>query len=522
MTHTIHPRRWMAAGLPAAGLALATAAGCALAPLEENIATARQTAESLIARQAPAVPTRPLVAVYDTPYLAAERIAHSGVSWLHEPVAIRAAGLPFNLCLAKAMEQISGPPSVVFAGPLPGDDVAVTLDHDGTFRDFLDLLADASGFGWEERAGALYWMEEITRTFEIHRVPGEITYSMNTVQTDNTQIIQAGGAGTSGGVRATPEAGGNISLSVAEDFWASLSVTLARILGEDSRPIIDRSTGTVVVNGSAAKVRAAGRHIAALNAWLARQVLLEVQLVTVTLNDDRSAGIDWQLVRASASANPTGGSDLALASARALGLGLSPGSVGIRFGTGHSLAGSALILQALEAQGETSVRTAPRLVALNGQAAQLQVLNDRGILAEVEVTTRGEFSTATQEQLRPGTVSTGVSLTILPKIVGDRVFLHANILVSDLVALDSAGRSDGQTIQLPTVDRSQFFQSARLRSGETLALGGIITDRGAANEQSIARFSWLGGKRRQYSRTETVLLITPTLLDPPAPDPALL
>ena len=102
------------------------------------------------------------------------------------------------------------------------------------------------------------------------------------------------------------------------------------------------------------------------------------------------------------------------------------------------------------------------------------------------------------------------------------MFLHANILVSDLVALDSAGRSDGQTIQLPTVDRSQFFQSARLRSGETLALGGIITDRGAANEQSIARFAWLGGKRRQYSRTETVLLITPTLLDPPAPDPAML
>lgn len=502
-------------------LGLLAAAGCAFAPVEESIATAREDAEALIAKRTPAVPTRPLVAIHDGPYLAADRIAHSGVSWMHEPVAIRAAELPFNLCLAKALEQLSGPPSVVFAGPLAAEETTVTLDHDGTFRDFLDLLADASGFGWEERAGALYWMQEVTRTFEIHRVPGEIAYSMNTVQTDNTQIIQAGGSGSSGGVRATPDAGGTISLNVAEDFWASLSITLRRILGEDSEPIIDKSTGTVVVRGSAARVREAGRHIARLNAWLARQVLLEVQLVTVTLNDDRSAGIDWQLVRTAASANPVGSSDLALASARAMGLGLSPGSVGIRFGTGNNFAGTSLILQALEAQGETSVRTAPRLVALNGQAAQLQVLNDRGILAEVEVTTRGEFSTATQEQLRPGTVSTGVSLTILPKIVGDRIFLHANILVSDLVALDSAGRSGGQTIQLPTVDRSQFFQSARLRSGETLALGGIITDRGVANEQSIARFSWLGAKRRQYSRTETVLLITPTLLDPPAPDPNL-
>ena len=515
MTLRHHVKRQRVYGV----LGLLAIAGCAFAPVEENIATAREDAEALIAKRTPAVPTRPLVAVHDGPYLAADRIAHSGVSWMHEPVAIRAAELPFNLCLAKALEQLSGPPSVVFAGPLA--ETTVTLDHDGTFRDFLDLLADASGFGWEERAGALYWMQEVTRTFEIHRVPGEIAYSMNTVQTDNTQIIQAGGSGSSGGVRATPDAGGTISLNVAEDFWASLSVTLRRILGEDSEPIIDRSTGTVVVRGSAARVRDAGRHIARLNAWLARQVLLEVQLVTVSLNDDRSAGIDWQLVRTAASANPVGSSDLGLASARAMGLGLSPGSVGIRFGTGNNFAGTSLILQALEAQGETSVRTAPRLVALNGQAAQLQVLNDRGILAEVEVTTRGEFSTATQEQLRPGTVSTGVSLTILPKIVGDRIFLHANILVSDLVALDSAGRSGGQTIQLPTVDRSQFFQSARLRSGETLALGGIITDRGVANEQTMARFSWLGAKRRQYSRTETVLLITPTLLDPPAPDPNL-
>lgn len=501
-------------------LATLAVASCAFAPLEEDLATARETAEALIAKQAPALPTRPLVAVHDAPYLAADRIAYAGVSWMQEPVVIRASELPFNLCLSKALEQLSQPPSVVFAGALPASEVAVTLDHDGTFREFLDLLADASGFGWEEKAGALTWMAEITRTFEIHRVPGEITYSMNTVQADNTQIIQAGGSGSGSGVRATPDAGGNISLIVSEDFWATLSTTLRRILGEDSEPIIDRATGTVVVRGNAARVREAGRHIAALNAWLARQVLLEVQLVTVTLNDNRSTGIDWQLVRNAASANPVGSSDLATASARALGLGLSPGSVGIRFGQGNALAGTSLILQALESQGETSVRTAPRLVALNGQAAQLQVLNDRGILAEVEVTTRGEFSTATQEQLRPGTVSTGVSLTILPKIVGDRIFLHANVLVSDLVALGTAGRADGQTIQLPTVDRSQFFQSARLRSGETLALGGIITDRGSANDQTIARFSWLGGKRRQYSRMETVLLITPTLLDPPAPDPA--
>ena len=128
-------------------LATLAVASCAFAPLEEDLATARETAEALIAKQAPAMPTRPLVAVHDAPYLAADRIAYAGVSWMQEPVVIRASELPFNLCLAKALEQLSQPPSVVFAGALPASEVAVTLDHDGTFREFLDLLADASGFG---------------------------------------------------------------------------------------------------------------------------------------------------------------------------------------------------------------------------------------------------------------------------------------------------------------------------------------------------------------------------------------
>ena len=213
---------------------------------------------------------------------------------------------------------------------------------------------------------------------------------------------------------------------------------------------------------------------------------------------------------------------LGAASTKALGLGVGAPSLGVRLSGTGAYSGTSAILHALASQGQTSVRSAPRLVALNGQAAQIQVLSDRAILGEVEVTTRDTVGATTQERLSPSTVSTGVALTILPKIVGDRVFLQASIQVSDLVALESAGRSGGQTIQLPTVSRNQFFQSARLSSGETLALGGMSVERGSAQDQSIGRFRWLGARSRQSRRSEMVLLITPTLLDAPAPDePAL-
>ena len=479
-------------------------------------------------------PSRPLVVLHDEPYVASDRVAYAGAAWLHEPVEIRVSGLPFDLCLAKALAQLRDAPSVVFARDVVERAVPVTLNHEGAFRDFLNLLAEASGLGWEDRSGALHWRAEVTRTFEIHRVPGDLSWSMSTVEADRSATVQAG-AGTGGsdsGVRATPKAGGQITLDGDASFWDGLEATLVRLLvdgDDDPAPIIDRSTGTVVIRGPAGRVREAGRYIDALNRWLSRQVLLEIQLVTVTLSDTQSTGIDWQLVYRAVNddgdaetpggVEPQGESGFANALARASGI--DAGSFGIEFGAGHAFFGTEVVLRALAAQGETSLRNSPRVVSLNGQAAQMQVLNDRAILAGVDVTTRETVAVVTEVQLEPGVVSTGISLTILPKIVGDRVFLHAAISVSDLVALDTAG-SGQQSIQLPTVERSQFFQSARLRSGETLALGGLLARRGATGSRGIVRLPWLNAKSREYSSTETVLLITPTLLDRPAPDEDLL
>ena len=494
---------------------------------------ATQEAAASLVTQPPAPPpvVRPLVIVHDGPYLPAERIAHTEARWLHDPVALRVSAMPFDRCLQRALEQLPAPPSVVFQADLDAaarDPDApslrsrpVTLDHRGTFREFLDLLAEASDFGWEQKAGALYWMAEVSRSFEVHRVPGDVTYNMQTTRSTGGQIVRAGsgGGGATGGVSASPDSGGVLNISLSANFWDNIAAALGELLGPEYPPIIDRTTATVHVRGPAGRVRAAGRHIDAVNAWLARQVLLDVQVVTVTLADDNAFGIDWQIVSSAVSGYlAQGASGLAAASATALGLGVSAPTVGLRAGSREQYGGSNAVLQALASQGQTTVRNAPRLVALNGQAAQIQVLNDRAILGEVEVTTRDTATAATQERLSPSTVSTGVALTILPKIVGNRVFLQASIHVSDLIALESGGRAGGQTIQLPTVTRNQFFQSARLESGETLVLGGLSTERGRAEDRTFAGVSWLGGKMRQARRTEMVLLITPTLLDAPTPD----
>ena len=268
-------------------------------------------------------------------------------------------------------------------------------------------------------------------------------------------------------------------------------------------------------------MRQAGRYIAALNRWLGRQVLLEVQLVTVNLSDENSSGIDWSLVQTADNVDspltiaPTAAGNLAQMGAVALGI--SPPSVGIAVNDPSSeWQGTSVILRALSAQGRTTVVNSPRLVVLNGQAAQIQVLSDRGILSGIDVITRETAALATEVQLQAGVVSTGISVTILPKIVGNEVFLHANIMMSDLVEVNTAGTAQ-QTIQLPTVERNQFFQSARLQTGQTLALGGLLENRAVDRSETVPRLKWLGSRNNAVERAETVLLITPWLLDRPGP-----
>ena len=458
--------------------------------------------------------SRPLVQRHEMPYLNTRRVAYEGTAWLHEWVDMRVAELPMNVGLTKALEQLSNPPSVVFTSDLIYPELPVTLTHRGPFRDFLNMLAEASGYGWEQKGGTLYWMAEITRTFDIHRVPGDFSFSLETQETPSSTVQSGGGDGVDAGL----DAGGDISIDGGGTFWDDLEASIGSLAAAGSVYTIDRSTGTVVVRGPAGEVRHIGRYIDALNRWLERQVLLEIQMVQVTLSDERQLGIDWNLVRdVATSTRPV--DIVGSFGAEDIGGGVLTGRLGAQSRSIFQHTDTKVVIAALEDQGETSVQNSPRIVAMNGQAAQLQVQDDRTIVASRSTTTTGTAGT-TEAAVTPGTVSTGITVTILPKIVGEQVLLQANIQISSLVNLLEGGGEDG--ITLPHVQSNQFFQSARLRSGETLALSGLISREGRDTGRHLPGAPLLGKTTQKFSRVETVLLITPTLLDPPAPDEALL
>ena len=500
-------------------LAALVLAGCASGPdvLDEAEDVLETSSETLEAQTE--IRTRPLLVEHDKPYMDHQRVAYAGTPWLHERVELRAAELPLDIGLKKALEQLPDPPSVVFMPDLTERDVLVTFDHEGTFAEFLNKLAEASGYGWEQKGGALYWSRKITRAFEIHRVPGDFDYSMETVESSEEALEAGGGGGGGGGnteITGTPESGGSISLEGGGEFWDGVEKALGSFMTEGDIQI-DKSRGTVILSGPANMVRRAGEYVDALNKWLSRQVLLEVQLVNVTLTGKRNLGIDWTLVQDAATSTLVAGSTGNFAGR------LVGSQLDLQLSASKSSSifrGSQVVIRALEDQGQTSVQTSPRIVALNGQAAQLQVLNDRAIVTSRQTTTTANVGTETG--VESGLVSTGISLTVVPKIVGEAIYLLASIQVSELIELRQSSGSAGDQITLPNVQRNQFFQNARLVSGETLALGGLVTRQGSDTGSHLPSAELLGTTETKYSNVETVLLITPTLLDPPAADEALL
>ena len=125
-------------------------------------------------------------------------------------------------------------------------------------------------------------------------------------------------------------------------------------------------------------------------------------------------------------------------------------------------------------------------------------------------------------QITPGSVITGLTIYILPKIMKDRVYLQVNADLS--VNNGFQNFTPGQTtnnptqasIQLPNITQKHFNQRSMIRSGDTLIMSGFRQMGNEANAMQFLYSQALGGKASQQANIETIILITPIILDDPA------
>ncbi|MBA3661303.1 MAG: hypothetical protein H0W64_06225 [Gammaproteobacteria bacterium] len=456
-------------------------------------------------------------------------------AWMKAPIIIRGDQLPFSY-YSRTIALGAG--TSILTKYQNGLDPAlgVTMNYSGTVKGALDLLAVKTGYVYTIQKNKIYWQQFVTRTFDIAFMPGSSDYLLgNTGSAAGANTSQPGAAGAqvSNYVSSDSSDSEYSNLKGTLSVWKDLDVTIRELLSPEGRVMVSESTSSVTVRDRPTNLELVSRFISNFNHNLSKQVLVKVQVLDVRLENDWDFGIDWQLIVSAFHNSPfvvnanygTPVAIRALSDQRQIANSTIPISVP-QFGTqvDPSKVGQVpsytILLNALNQQGKASIVTEPRVVCLNNQVSVVRIVQQNGYVASIQNTSLAGTGSSTggttnvgtvTSQVTPGTVITGLTLYILPKILHDKIYLQVNADLSTNDGFTTSGTGNSQ-IQLPNITEKHFNQKSVIRSGDTLILAGFrqLTNRAGANQFITSQA--LGGKAAQQVNTETIVLITPIVL----------
>ena len=285
--------------------------------------------------------------------------------------------------------------------------------------------------------------------------------------------------------------------------WTELEVAVKAIASKDGTVMISPALGLVTVRDRPDRLSEIDRFLARFEAEAAQQIAVEVRAFEVTLNESDSYGIDWSRVWKSL----VGDTALSVAGSFATPLTLP---IGVSL---SEPSGLDLFIRALSTQGKVRVLSQPSIRLLNGHPAVIQAGRVRAFVAEASQTVTGTTGTSTFS-LKLGSVQDGVILSLTARIVQDgEVVLNLAPILSQVRDIRKV-TSGTTSIEAPDVDNRALQTTVRLRTGETMVLGGLISSQGRDERQGWI-LGWLFGSREKSAvRTELVLTLTPTIVPP--------
>jgi type IVB pilus formation R64 PilN family outer membrane protein len=437
-------------------------------------------------------------------------------AWLHDRIILRGGDLPFSY-YSRTIIGGNGHLLIQYQTGIDQDQ-KTSLVYSGSVKGALDLLASKMGYVYSVNGNHLTWQAFVTKTFDIAFMAGTADYTLG----DTGTTSSAGGTTgtTSGGI--TNGVGQSSSLKASLSVWKDIDAAIKSLMTPDGKVLVSQATTSVTVRDRPANLAVIGKYIENLNQSLSRQVLIKIQVLAVNLNSDFNYGIDWSIVQtafggSNAVLNANYGTPVTIATLS----GSATPSGGLQIMNNGRTTGFTILVNALKQQGKVAVVTEPRVVCLNNQVSVINIVQKAGYAASVSSTALAGGSSSNgssvTSSITPGTVITGLVLYVLPKIMGDKIFLDVNVDVSSLVGIvpftSGEGGSSPASIQIPTTTEKEFNQRSVIKSGDTLILSGL---RQVTNQTGAMQFldsQALGGKAATEVDQETIVLITPIILN---------
>ena len=432
--------------------------------------------------------------------------------------------------------------------PISSTRQAMRVDFQGRLSQFLNQTSAHFGVSWDYNAGEIRIFRNVTRTFTVNALPSNINLNASLSADSSTQQASGGQGGQSGG-GATSSANQKVSSTTNISIWDDISKNVEGIVSSQGRVTTSVSTGTITVTAPSGVIQRVQTYLDGQNERLGKQVTVNVTVLSVEFKDGDNTTVDigglfnnagkFGLALgtpAGVGAGTSAIASLAAAAGGALsGVELNPlgrsslaaGGAGFNVANPNSaFNGTNAIAQVLATKGRVSLRTNTSVTTINGVPAPVQVANTRGYVQSVSVsdgTTSGSSTSSTRTSIQPGSVTTGFSMSLLPRIDpdGQAVMMQYNINLSELVGsvngFELFTSPDGKaSVQLPDVNSQNFVQQARVPNGATLVLTGFEQTSNNADRQGSlgdSGFMGLGGHQvGQRKRTAIVVLMTPTVV----------
>ncbi|MCA2025281.1 DNA uptake porin HofQ, partial [Enterobacter sp. K16B] len=238
---------------------------------------------------------------------------------------------------------------------------------------------------------------------------------------------------------------------------------------------VDKRTNRLLIRDSQTVVDTLVRWASQMDIPV-EQVELAAHIVTITEKSLRELGVKWALADATDAGKvgqlTTLGSDLSVASATS--------HVGFNIGriNGRLLD---LELSALEQKQQVDIIASPRLLASHMQSASIK----QG--SEIPYQVSSGESGATSVEFKEAVLGMEVTPVVLP---GGRVRLKLHI--SENMPGQVLQQADGETL---AIDKQEIETQVEVKSGETLALGGIFSQKNKTGSDSVpglGSIPWLG------------------------------
>lgn len=260
------------------------------------------------------------------------------------------------------------------------------------------------------------------------------------------------------------------------------------------------------------------------------QVQIEAKILEVTLSGDLQFGVQWWLaglmntattgVSNSATGYQYGPAYQGNASDRhrvALGgSGTLPPNSGQGFFYSFLNKNFQVALDTLQTSGQTKLLSAPSLVVMNNQQAEITVGTQVPIISQsiIGVGITNDTNSLTNTGIGQASyISTGVTLQITPR-VNPGGLVYMDVSQEDSVPGAAVGNNPN-----PPISQRNLQTQVAVQSGQTVLLGGIIQDRTSDTKSGVPLLSNIplignlfGNTSKTHDRTELIVLITPRVI----------